>query len=277
MRSIDVLRGDVWALHGVSLGLREDEITAVCGPNGAGKSTLMALLAGERLALFGDVLLDGRPIADFTPRQLAERRAVLEQSPRLDTPFSVRALARFGLAAMPGIPPRDAEAIVDAALEQAGVADLQARPITRLSGGERHRAHLARALAQSAGGRHLGHGRHLLLDEPTASLDLAQQIRVMHALRQAVRDGTGVLVVLHDLNLAAAFADRVVLMRGGRIIADGPPAAVLTGPRLSQVYGAPLSVIAGPGRSLRIAPDLQRATGNEPRPSPEALRRSVPG
>ena len=262
-RSIDVLRRDAWALRGVSLSVREDEIAAVCGPNGAGKSTLLALLAGERLAQYGDVLLDGRPIASFKPRPLAERRAVLEQSPRVDTPFSVRALAHFGLAAMPAIPPRDAEAIIDGALEQAGVAELQARPVTQLSGGERHRAHLARALAQSAGGRHLGHGHHLLLDEPTASLDLAHQIRVMHALRQAVRDGTGVLVVLHDLNLAAAFADRVILMHAGRIVADGPPPAVLTGPRLSQVYGAPLSVIAGPGRSLRIAPDLRRYAADE--------------
>jgi iron complex transport system ATP-binding protein len=208
------------------------------------------------------VLLDGDALARLRPEALARRRAVLEQSPRLEAPFSVRALAQFGLAAMPAISPRDAGAMVGAALAQAGVDELQSRPVTSLSGGERHRAHLARALAQAAGGRRLGHGRHLLLDEPTASLDLAHQIKVMHALRRTVRDGTGVLVVLHDLNLAAAFADRVILMQAGRVVADGPPPAVLTGSRLSQVYGAPLSVIAGPGRSLRIAPDLHRYGGD---------------
>ena len=251
-------RGDACVLREVSLALHQGEITAICGPNGAGKSTLLGVLSGDLQPMHGAVQLDGKPLADFSPAELACRRAVLEQAPRLDAPFAVRALVAFGLAAMPTIPSRQAAAIVAAAMADADVEAFADRPITQLSGGERHRAHLARVFAQIAGGRSLGHDCTLLLDEPTASLDLAHQINVMRRLRTVTQSATGVAVVLHDLNLAAGFADRVVLMKAGRIVAAGVPHEILTTPTLTEVYEAPLSVIAGPGRSLRIAPDLPR-------------------
>lgn len=257
-RTVDFRRGDAWVLREVSLALHQGEITAICGPNGAGKSTLLGVLSGEFQPMHGTVQLDGKPLAAYSPAELACRRSVLEQAPRLDAPFAVHALVAFGLAAMPAIAPQQASEIIASAMADAGVEDFAQRPITQLSGGERHRAHLARVFAQIAGGQSLGHACTLLLDEPTASLDLAHQINVMQRLRLVAQARTGVAVVLHDLNLAAAFADRVVLMKAGRIVSAGPPHEILTTAALSEVYEAPLSVIAGAGRSLRIAPDLPR-------------------
>jgi iron complex transport system ATP-binding protein len=124
----------------------------------------------------------------------------------------------------------------------------------RLSGGEQHRAHMARALAQLWAGRHLGGGRWLLLDEPTASLDLAHQAAVLRSARQAAAEGVGVVAVLHDLSLAAAVADRIVLMQTGRIVADGPPGAVLTAGRLSGVYGLSIAVTRTAEGTLAVTP-----------------------
>jgi iron complex transport system ATP-binding protein len=138
----------------------------------------------------------------------------------------------------------------------AGVAPFAARPATALSGGEQARCHLARALAQLSAGRAAGHGRWLLLDEPTASLDLAHQIAVLRTVRAEVGCGAGVLAVLHDLNLAAAFADRVALMAAGRVIDVGPPAQVLTADALSALYRSPIAVERSRTGGLRIVPDI---------------------
>ncbi|MFN3616175.1 MAG: heme ABC transporter ATP-binding protein, partial [Rubrimonas sp.] len=232
-RDVRVLRGGRAALDGVSLRLRRGAVTALCGPNGAGKSTLLSTLCGDVRPDAGLALIDGRPVRSITPRTLAGLRAVLEQSPTLAAPFTVAQLVGLGA----DLAPRPDPGLAARAMAAAGVAHLADRTADRLSGGERARAHLARALAQLQAGRAGGGGLWLLLDEPTASLDLSHQITVMRAARRAAADGAGVLVVLHDLNLAAAFADRVVLMAAGRIVADGPPADALRADRLSALYG----------------------------------------
>ncbi|MDF2234139.1 heme ABC transporter ATP-binding protein [Albimonas sp. CAU 1670] len=262
--SLTVRRGARETLSRVSLALAPGEVLAVCGPNGAGKSTLLAALAGDLTPAGGEVRLDGAPAAALSPHALAVRRAVLEQAPALAAPFTARELAALGLVSRRPRP-AEAAAMVERALAATGLAALAGRPATALSGGERARAHLARALVQIACGRAedpVQGGRYLLLDEPTASLDLARQAEAMQAARRVRDAGTGVLAVLHDLNLAAAFADRVALLAGGRLIAVGPPAEVLIAERLGEVYGLPIAVGVGPRGGTAIAPDFTAlATG----------------
>ncbi|MFT3974164.1 MAG: heme ABC transporter ATP-binding protein [Amaricoccus sp.] len=227
--------------NSVSLAVAPGELVALCGPNGAGKSSLLAVLAGELRPGAGEARLDGRPLATLGPGALARERAILEQAPTLAAPFTVSELVGLGMSLVARADVDEA-AIRSRALAAAGVADLAGRGADRLSGGERARAHLARVLAQLWAGRAAGGGRYLLLDEPTASLDIAHQLVVMRAARAEVRAGAGVLCVLHDLNLAAGFADRAALMQAGRIVAAGPPVEVLRADRLSEVYGSPLAV-----------------------------------
>ncbi len=275
VRSLSLRLGETIVLDNVTLSLPEGEMTAVCGPNGAGKSSLLSVLAGDRQPSQGTALCDGLPMAQYPANALAARRAVLEQSPKLDAPFSVRDLTEFGLASMPALAPSEVTAIVDRALSMAGVAHLSQRTVNTLSGGERHRAHLARVLAQTAGGRALGHGRHLLLDEPTASLDLRHQIGILRAVQALTDIGTGVLIVLHDLNLAAAFCDRVILLGQGRVVADGAPEDVLTSEGLSTLFEAPIAVSHAPGRALRVTPDLSSRAVCRRTPNAAARGRSA--
>ena len=254
-RDVSLRRGGRLALDGVSLAVRPGAVLALCGPNGAGKSSLLALLAGDLRPDAGAVALDGAGLPGLGAEALARLRAVLEQSPSLSVPFAVRDLVALGLGTVP-MSPADAEAIIGRAMRATGVEDFADRPADRLSGGERARAHLARALAQLTAGRLAGGGRYLLLDEPTASLDLAHQVAVMRAARAAAKAGAGVLAVVHDLNLAAAFADHVVLLDRGRVEAEGAPAQIFDAARLSAVYGAPIAVSRTPGGGLRVAPDF---------------------
>lgn len=252
-REVSLRRGGRPVLEGVSLTLATGELVVLCGPNGAGKSSLFALLAGEIRPEAGAVTLDGLPLARLSAATLAAERAALEQAPTLSAPFSVTELVALGLTAVPRADVDEA-ALCGRAMAAAGVAALAARAADRLSGGERARAHLARVLAQLWAGRAAGAGRYLMLDEPTASLDIAHQLAVMTAARAEAEGGAGVLVVLHDLNLAAAFADRVVLMHAGCVAAAGPPGEVFEAERLSQIYETPLAV-ERTVRGLRILPD----------------------
>lgn len=254
-RGLHLRRGGRPVLSGVDLAVAPGQLVAVCGPNGAGKSSLLAVLAGDLGPERGAALIDGASVASLDARALARRRAVLEQAPNLSAAFTVETLVRLGAEAVPESP-ADPARLVHEALDAVGMAAFAARRADRLSGGERARAHLARVLAQLWAGRAAGGGRYLLLDEPTASLDLAHQVTVMRAARHAADGGAGVLCVLHDLNLAAAFADHVVLLGAGRVVAAGPPERVLTAPALTALYGAPIAVERHAGGALRIAPDL---------------------
>ncbi len=232
-------------LAGVDVSVRAGEVLALLGPNGAGKSTLLSVLAGDLPSASGTVRLGGRLLGSYPAAELALYRALLPQSSALSFPFTAGEVVRMGRAPWAGTPAaaQDEQVIADAmaATESARFAG---RPYTALSGGERARVSLARVLAQRA--------PLLLLDEPTAALDLRHQELVLQVARERAAAGDAVVVVLHDLSLAAAYADRVVLLAGGAVVADGAAAEVLRAPLLSEVYGHPVEVLAHPrtGRPL---------------------------
>jgi iron complex transport system ATP-binding protein len=229
------------AVDGISLGAKRREITAVVGPNGSGKSTLVRTLVGRVKPLAGDVLIDGRPIAEIDRRGVARAVAVVAQSEDTSFPVTVAeyiALGRFPhIGAWHRIGEVDRRAM-ERATELANVAEFLSRPMDALSGGERQRVRLARALAQGGDG--------LVLDEPTAFLDIAHEMTVFELLATLAREGQAVLLVSHNLNLVARFAERIVLLESGRVVAAGPPSDVMKPETLERVYGWPMAVAADP-------------------------------
>lgn len=227
----------------VSATLRAGRVTAIVGPNGAGKSTLLSLLSGERAPLLGQVLLQGRALADRRAAELARIRAVMPQDGGVAFDFTVREVVEMGRYPHRHAPSRREAAIVDEAMEATGVAHLARRGIQTLSGGERARAHLARALAQvwEPGAA----PRWLLLDEPTAALDLAHQHQSLRLLRAwAEEQGVGVVVVLHDLNLALRYAHDALLLARGHA-QTGPVQQVLTESAIARVWGVGCTRVRG--------------------------------
>ncbi|WSJ88489.1 heme ABC transporter ATP-binding protein [Streptomyces sp. NBC_01304] len=226
-------------LGGVSLEARAGEVLALVGPNGAGKSTLLAALAADLPATAGVVRICGRPTQEWGAAELALRRAVLPQAAALSFPFTVAEVVRMGRAPWAGTPLEDSDdEAVAAALAATEVASFATRPFSALSGGERARVALARVLAQRA--------PLLLLDEPTAALDLRHQELVLRICRERAAAGDAVVVVLHDLGLAGAYADRVAVLHAGVVAADGPPSEVLEESLLSRVYRQPVEVLPHP-------------------------------
>ncbi|MFC9510038.1 heme ABC transporter ATP-binding protein [Streptomyces sp. NPDC057002] len=228
-------------LKGVDLTVRAGEVLALAGPNGAGKSTLLSALAADVPAAEGVVRVHGRPAADWPAPDLALRRAVLPQSAALSFPFTVEEVVRMGRAphaASPATTPADDDRAVAEAMAATEVTGFATRPFSALSGGERARVALARVLAQ--------HAPLLLLDEPTAALDLRHQELVLRLCRSRAHAGDAVVVVVHDLGLAAAYAHRVALLCAGRVAADGPPAEVFTERLLTEVYDQAVEVLPHP-------------------------------
>lgn len=243
-------------LAGVSLTARAGEVLALVGPNGAGKSTLLAALAADLPAAEGDVRVCGRPTAEWPARELALRRAVLPQSAALSFPFAVEDVVRMGRAPWAGTALEDEDdRVVREALAATETTEFAARPFSALSGGERARVALARVLAQRA--------PLLLLDEPTAALDLRHQELVLRICRERAAAGDAVVVVLHDLGLAAAYADRVAVLRGGVVAAEGAPGEVFTGELLSEVYRQRVEVFPHPRTGVpMVAPVRATAVGS---------------
>lgn len=239
---------DTTILRKLDVQVAPGELVALLGPNGAGKSTLIAALAGDRHPTRGTVALAGRDITRISPRALARIRTVLPQATSVSFPFTVREVVAMGRAPWAGTPAADDdEVIVEDALAQVDVADLHERRFPTLSGGEQARVALARALVQQT--------PILLLDEPTAALDLHHQQLVLRLARQRADAGDTVVVVLHDLALAAAHADRLVVLHGGRVVADGAPSEVMREDLLSEVYRHPIEVVSHPrtGKPLALA------------------------
>lgn len=232
---VGLLAGGRWLLRDITHEFAPGHVIALVGPNGAGKSTLLNVLAGDMVPTQGGVHLDGRPIRDYRPRELATRLAVLPQQVMLQFPFTAREVVEMGRHARRGV--NDASAVARA-LSRTETRHLAERTFPSLSVGEQARVSLARVLAQET--------PILLLDEPTASLDLRHQQLVMRVAREIASTGGTVIVVLHDLNLAAGGADCLVLLREGRLVASGPPAEVLTERRLTDVFEYPISVTAHP-------------------------------
>lgn len=229
-------------IDNVDLTLRPGTLTVLVGPNGAGKSTLLRMLAGELAPATGAVEFNGRSLADYSAAELAHRRAVVSQSTALSFPFTVREVVLLG-ATVPGfvVPPAHVERAAADCIAAVGLRGFENRLFTQLSGGERQRAHIARALLQlGVADRAAADTTALLLDEPTANLDLGHQAIVLQEARRQASAGRAVLAVLHDLNLAAAYADEIVLMRHGRIAAKGNAVEVLRDDLLSEAYGCPV-------------------------------------
>ncbi len=238
---VRVVKGTRHILDGVTLQTEPGTVTVVLGVNGAGKSSLVRLMSGEWTPTSGSVCWNATPIAHLTPRLLAQQRAIVNQQTELSFDFSVRDVVEMGR-----YPHRErgASLIVEQALEEMELTRLASMAVTSLSGGERRRVWLARALAQLAEARKEGKGL-LVLDEPTAHLDLRHQERLMAQVRTLADEGVSVFIVLHELNHAARIADRVVLMDRGRVVRQGPTAEVMTPDLLSRVFGLRLRQISG--------------------------------
>jgi len=259
---VSVRIGGATLLDDASLEVGPGEIVAVAGPNGAGKTTLIGVLAGDRRAGHGAVRLGGRAVADWPRLELARRRAVMSTDRTVAFAYTALEVALMGRLPLHGGDPTDEDRqVIGDLLVAVDCAHLAARVFATLSTGERQRVSLARAIAQvsdtidaaeQAGGQAseehvvLPDERYLLLDEPTSSLDPAHQHLAMRLLRREAQAGRGVLAVLHDLNLAAAYADRIVLMARGRVVASGSPAEVLRADLLESVFEIPMLVIPHP-------------------------------
>lgn len=231
--------GETPALRGVDLRLERGRYYGLVGPNGCGKSTLLDLLAGVAKPQSGELLLQGRPLAAYSRRELALCVAYVPQEHRVNFPFTVAEVALMGRHPYRG---RFASAsaedwrLVDEALRAMELDDLRDADVTAISGGEKQRAALARGLTQDTDA--------LLLDEPTASLDIRHALDAQRLFqRRARQDGRLVVAAMHDLNLAAAFCDELILMQAGLVYAFGPVAEVLTPQRIEDVFGVRARVI----------------------------------
>ena len=238
--------GDVTLLSEVSIEVRPGELVAVVGANGAGKSTLFKLLCRDLSPSDGEISLDGHGLGELSVIDQAKRRAVLPQSSTLRFPFTTLEVALMGR--FPHLNGREQLidfAIARAALSLTGVEDLEGRIYQTLSGGEQQRAQLARVSAQiwhpPPGGN-----RYLLLDEPTSSLDLSHQHRLLAAARRFVDEGTGALVVLHDLNLASQYADRVTVLKRGEQLQTGDPGEVITAELVEEAFDFRVQIVEHP-------------------------------
>jgi iron complex transport system ATP-binding protein len=237
-RSVSVRVSGAALLKDVSVALEPGQVTVIIGPNGAGKSTLLRVLSGELRPSGGEVRLDDRPLPAISAASLASRRAIVPQATTLAFDFRAVEVVLLGCT-VPGfgLDIGNIEMAAIAALQRVGLTGLEHRPYAHLSGGERQRVHVARALCQLATSPVQSPGqKSLLMDEPTSSLDISHQDLVLEEARQQAADGLAVLMVLHDLNLASAFADHLLLLSAGEVIAAGAPRDVLRDDLLSAAY-----------------------------------------
>ncbi|WP_028455566.1 ABC transporter ATP-binding protein [Chitinilyticum litopenaei] len=242
--SLQVVRQGRTLLDIPRLSLPAQGLTVILGHNGSGKSTLMKLLAGQAAPDRGSVLLDGRPLAAYRPRELARRVAYMPQQIPQTHMLAVRELVELGRFAWRGWLQRwrhDDRRLVQQALRETGVEHLARHCLDEISGGERQRAWLAMLLAQGS--------PLLLLDEPSSALDLAHQYGMLQLLRGlADRHACAVIAILHDLNLALRHADRIIALQRGAIWFDGSPAGLLAHPRLAELYGIELDIVHRAGK-----------------------------
>jgi iron complex transport system ATP-binding protein len=243
-------------LDAIDLQVQPGETVAIVGPNGAGKSTLLRILSGDMTPTKGSVLLKGAALRSYSADRLAAHRAVLSQHVSISFPFTVEEVVRMGAGEMARA---KAQPLVDAMLDEIGLNGFRGRELPTLSGGEQQRAHFARVLLQLA----VGEAKHgpgvLLLDEPTSSLDLRYQINLVETGKRRAQAGTAVIAILHDLNLAARFADRVVVLHRGHLVASGTPGETITSAMLRNVFEVDTDVglIAGP--LPHVLPQAMRA------------------
>jgi len=243
--------GDKPVLREVRITLASGEVVALIGPNGSGKSTLIKCLIGH-LSASGNVMWDGKPLSSWRRRDLAKSIAYLPQSPAFDPQQQVVEVLRTGRAPYWGAfgleSRRDAE-VVERTIDELRLGEWTNRHMDEISGGQRQLIYVARALIQEP--------RALLLDEPNTYLDLRHQVELGQLMRRLARERSlGLLVASHDLNLAAAFADRLVLLQDGAIVAEGTPDVVLDPERIARVYGVRMERIAREGKPPVLVPDI---------------------
>ena len=237
VRAVTCQVGRAVLVRDVSATFQAGQLTAIVGPNGAGKSTLLSLLGGQLRPSSGLVWMNGRDLQHCSASAQALMRAVLPQETTVAFEYAVQDVVELGRFPHRMQPSRDEVGIVRAAMQATGVAALAHRTMPTLSGGERARVHLARVLAQIWEPQAHAQARWLLLDEPTAALDLSHQHEVLRLARRWSRDqDVGVVAVLHDLNLALRYADQVIVMTGGVIHSQGRPADVLNPANVNQVW-----------------------------------------
>ena len=240
--ALSVSLGGRQILHDVSFSAAPGAITAVIGPNGSGKSTLMKAICRDH-DYDGIVQINGQDLSALKPAQAAALRAVLPQSSSLPFPFTIREVVALGLTAgRPGVPLTLMRQLPEMALAAVDLDGFGGRYYGEISGGEQQRVQLARVLCQVWVPVLDGAPRYLFLDEPVSSLDVKHQLMIMDAARRYADAGGGVIAILHDLNLAAMYADTIVALRNGRVAGFGSPAAVLTDQLIDQVFDCPLRV-----------------------------------
>lgn len=251
IKDVSVEIGGRTLVSDINLTLRRGEVLVLLGPNGAGKSTLLRAASGDITPTTGQVLIDNRPIGSFKSKELAMRRAVLPQQTVLQFAFTAREVVEMGRGERSRRQSRDVDdQIVDRSMERTDIDHLQDRTYPTLSGGEQARVTLARVLSQEA--------PILLLDEPTASLDLSHQQMVMEIAREVAAKGGAVMTILHDINLAAAYADRLALMDEGKLVSLGEPWTALDPELLTRVFDCPIAVAHHPMRNCPLVLPLPR-------------------
>ena len=238
-RSISMTVGGATLVDGVDLAVRSGEMVAIVGPNGAGKSTLLRMLSGDLRPTTGRIALKQRDIHTYPSHLLARHRAMLSQHVNVTFPFTVEEIVHMGAGDSGRVA---AQKLVDAALAEVGLSHFCHRQLPTLSGGEQQRAHFARVLVQLACGEQQHGPGLLLLDEPTSSLDMRHQIDLVETARRRAQIGTAVIAVLHDLNLAMRFADRIVLLHRGRLAVDGGRAEAITAETIRRIFEVDVTI-----------------------------------
>ena len=255
-RSVSLSIGDATLVDAIDLRISAGEMIAIVGPNGAGKSTLLRMLSGDLRPSRGHVELKGRDVDTYKARQLARHRAMLSQHVNVTFPFTVEEIVAMGA----GDNSRAAaHRLVDAALHEVGLERFIHRQLPTLSGGEQQRAHFARVLVQLACGEALHGPGLLLLDEPTSSLDLRHQIDLVETARRRAASGTAVVAILHDLNLAVRFADRIVVLHRGAKVADDIPERTVTDELIRTVFEIDVRVQRHSDGTPLLLPQLMTA------------------
>ena len=258
VQTVSLAIGGATLVDGIDLRIDAGEMVAIVGPNGAGKSTLLRMLSGDLRPTRGQIRLKQRDIHLYAPRLLAHHRAMLSQHVNVTFPFTVEEIVHMGAG---DTGRAAAQKLVDAALAEVDLAKFALRQLPTLSGGEQQRAHFARVLVQLACGEAQHGPGLLLLDEPTSSLDMRHQIDLVETARRRAQNGTAVIAVLHDLNLAMRFADRIVLLHRGRLAVDGRRADAITAETIRRIFEVDVRIDYTDQGVPFLLPQTMRPTG----------------